>query len=645
MTQTNIRRRRPTVYIFEDGKTPPLRQATFPSRRHRSTGKTPASTTPAARWRQQTLTQITPSLSHSFSSHDSSVEAHDLEYDSLPTIMPPKKRSRKSSKRTSDQQTITQMDPFKIQLRPEDGLANSADEYSPRSETPPLKKKRKTSLGTPVAPTVRTRSAKKKAAEINVKDEHEDEAYAQESKEATSGPDVTPSVTPGQGMRMPPPKTPKTARRTEIPSSQSPAETPISSRTRRDTNDSVLTPLKERSMNTSPRHRLFSRRKSAHLAPRLEVADSTDFEDENNEIFFPLIPRGGGVEDKLEPVPSPQLQSSPKRSNPITTSTKPLSDVASLPPTPSLSSQTPRTIRRKAAIADSFDETISSGRSSPEKSDHDPEPHLFQATLSTTATDSVNQNNSLVGEDKRLAQSADSSNLEVREIKFFETVPTQMLPQQSKLPSPASPPGATLRQPQPQRHLSDSERVSAQLNTELLHSSSPASVPPAPALETESQFENAWREYTPPQLAYEYFESDKHQVPEVLQPIQPTLPTPVRTGSSTGSIPLPPIPPSQATTADITQSSPHRPPLQSDLHTSPPHFTSSSPIEHFQPPSSPFQERKESAAGDTYMGYEGWNGVQMTDSQLLPASLLNDSLEAPVRLEGNEDFLIEEMNL
>lgn len=213
---------------------------------------------------------------------------------------------------------------------------------------------------------------------------------------------------------------------------------------------------------------------------------------------------------------------------------------------------------------------------------------------------------------------------------------------------------------------------------------------PRLALETESQFENAWHDYTPaPTLRDEELDresSDESQNPFTLPPQEsenrtlpnlsghtvlslpkfssqqqptsiditqsppqstptplyrrpspslsssfeihnhpsPILPSPkYRDSLSTTTTTNPPE--SQATeTADITQSPPRT--------TNPPKsVSSSSPLDDFR------------TALDRYAGE--WNGIRLTDSQLLPDSLINGSLVGPPMMMGvdEEDLEYEEL--
>ncbi|KAL8736392.1 MAG: hypothetical protein Q9181_002425 [Wetmoreana brouardii] len=552
--------------------------------------------------------------------------------------MPPRKRQRKLGKRTPDQQTITQMDPFKAQLQPEEDLADLSEEYNPHVDNPPTRKKRRATSGTSVPSTVRTKSAKKPAAKYEIKTEVGSTTGTPESSRKTSGQATTaPPLPESEALQMAPPKTPKTIRRKEIPSSQSPAETPWAVQTPKRKDDVVVTPLKERSVNTPTRGRL-SLRRSAHAAPKLVLADSTHIENEDSEIIFPLIAQSKKSQAGMEEHSLPQLRS-PKPSASIAPSGEMLSGNIIMRPSSSIQGERLPRLKRKETIAGSDEEELSPIRRSFIQASAGPGQTVPLTPPSVTEADNANPSQ-LEQDNTNPEQAASLLEKEYEQNdESFETIPTQLISHQSKHISPLLTLSAA-RQRKSQSPMSASDERTARSTANSLHSSSPALIQQTPALETESQFENAWREFTPQPPDLESPQSDEQSVKAIDRPTQPTsLPTPKRPNPATESVLLPPIPPSQATTTDITQNSPQRLPYLNQsstisLHTE--HLPSSPPPQDIQS-SSPFQTRKEAAA-DTYMGYQGWNGVQMTDSQLLPASLLSDGLEPSELLSGDEDL-------
>ncbi|KAL8684353.1 MAG: hypothetical protein Q9224_006412, partial [Gallowayella concinna] len=158
---------------------------------------------------------------------------------------------------------------------------------------------------------------------------------------------------------------------------------------------------------------------------------------------------------------------------------------------------------------------------------------------------------------------------------------------------------------------------------------------------TESQFENAWRDYSPPVEEDSDPQAEEHGVEPETQAHRTSYLSTQQTLSSTDLHALPSALRSQATTNDTTQASFRsvQKPHQGCVHNAPSRIPKSpSSQQQALSSSSPFQSRREPAA-DTYMGYQGWNGVPMTDSQLLPDSLLDDSLGMP--LSGGIDADLE----
>lgn len=237
-------------------------------------------------------------------------------------------------------------------------------------------------------------------------------------------------------------------------------------------------------------------------------------------------------------------------------------------------------------------------------------------------------------------------------------------------------------------------------STELSPQSRKKGIFPLPrprlALETESQFENAWHDYTPaPALSDEELNQEsavEFQDPFTLLPQKfDKRATPNLSDDTVLSLPKMSSQ-QQPISADISQSPPQSPPTplyrrpspslstSFEIHNRPspvlpsPKFrdslpttrittttnplrpqgtvtadiTKSIPPPSTSPPrptssSSPFAEMR--AAPDGYTG--GWNGIRLTDSQLLPDSLINGSLVGPpmMTLGGvdEEDLEYEEL--
>ncbi|KAL8800087.1 MAG: hypothetical protein Q9182_005428 [Xanthomendoza sp. 2 TL-2023] len=633
--QINTQQSLPVTRFFEDGRLPPPVQLFFPVRRHNSSAKCSSkSVTPTDRWRQQTLTQITPSLSRISSSFAVFEEDNHPELELADAIMPPKKKQRRSNKLPSQRQTITQMNPFRAQLYPEEDPLNFEEEavkitHSP--PPPPPRRKRKSTSATPITRTVETRSARKRAAEATV----EEEVTVSPTKGENNVETTAPSGSQKQ-QTMPPPQTPKTVRRKIIPSSQSPAETPWSSNKGSKRRLQKATPLRERSVNTPSKVRLCSRRKSVQWAPKLEVADSTEPESVDLQFSSPIIgpsrPAANAVEKPTSP---PEFA----KESPLTRSirTQAVDHQICVSPGSNLRYRNLQTNKKQETIADSDEE--------------DPVTQTFdivgddEARVVYRMSGSPNQNNNTsVSDSIRLGRQQVQQALHQHESEnvnnaAFKTAPAQEVPQPIRTPHQAQTPIKAPGQTDDTKNQTEDDENSAELPKGLFLFSSPTLVQRAPFLETESQFENAWRDYSSPVEENSVGQAVEHGIePETQAPLST-----YRILSSTDLHSLPPVPPSQATTNDTTQASIRyiRNPHQECVHTARARKSKSPPSQQKAiSSSSPFQSRKEPAA-DTYMGYQGWNGVPMTDSQLLPDSLLNDSLGMPFSPGVGEDLELE----
>ncbi|KAL8920638.1 MAG: hypothetical protein Q9208_006120 [Pyrenodesmia sp. 3 TL-2023] len=653
---------RPTARSFEDGQmSVPLTQQLFSYRRKSASCKKTNSNTPAVSWNTQTLTQMVPTLALTTSSFDG---ADDTEFDGPTPARPSNKKRRKSVKKSTpglppQRNTITQMYSHYDQLYPNRDAEELEEEHLPVVDTPPPRTRRKKSVHTPVASSVQTRSSRKKAAAAGMKTESAEPSNTPSGSMSSADRGPGTIILKSRNTQMPPPATPKRTIKKVIPSSQSPAETPLSSRRKRRRLEGCydVTPLQERSVNTPSRYRLSSRRKTVTWAPKLEIADSTNTENEFNEDPFPFIIPKDPVKNEAEKPSLPSSGSPPNK----------LSEVVGRSPhgeldTPktskpfSLASIT-GTIKRKGTIADSEDEDTGSPSRSPDRA----EINEMRKSYSTPPYLGHDEDTALSispdHHEKGFEETSNSLQEDIPQDNSYETIPTQPVIQPTISTSPTH--STTPNQhplAQPPTRPSDSDEASLQLETELLLSSSPVSTPRprGPILETESQFENAWREFTPPSPPPHLFSSPAEPEPEpepADSPTLPPLPSPHHTNSST----VPPVPPSQATTTDITQPTPHQTRLPLPDHESQ-FLASSSPLlQRVQTlssssASSPFHARKEpaaaaAAAGETFMGYEGWNGVPMRDSQLLPHSLLDDSLGVPPLLWGEQEEEEEELEL
>ncbi|MCJ1411423.1 hypothetical protein MMC19_005512 [Ptychographa xylographoides] len=202
------------------------------------------------------------------------------------------------------QQTLTQID---FVFRLPGAAADDADLDYQVAEEPRARKRRKTSLinvvdnsdtsYTPEAQT-RTRSRRKAVHEAPTNTTAttcasqlviDSASISPRPKRRTPRKDSSREVQRPQSTQqlpadllMAPPRTPQKRRKTEIPSSQSPATTPLSIHYRSPQRDELRSPLKERSINTQLRQ-LSERgkRKVKGNVPRLHIPDTFDDEDES----------------------------------------------------------------------------------------------------------------------------------------------------------------------------------------------------------------------------------------------------------------------------------------------------------------------------------------------------------------------------
>ena len=552
------------------------------------------------------------------------------------------------------QQSITQMDGLRDHYHPElenADLETDEEEADSYFASPTRNKRRKT---TPEKPTrrIETRSAKRKAAQEDppILEQENQPILPLAGKEAEAH-----TLRASMPTSMPPPKTPTSLRRREIPSSQSPADTPLSTQSRQSLRDYMRSPLKEKSTNIGLS--VGSPGKGARQSKRLEVADSMESLDEDS----PVAVRVGSTTEAVGLTAESQDITEEKPQLPSRAFAIHVDDFnqrlqAAQRPVQEI--QNSSQARRRHEVIDSTDEE-----------DDDEEAEAFnagpetQAALASTepshkGLDRPSELTPITSKDskdaendpklglirKDASQTPDPLNAPsppTRESNLEDNLPMQR-PKKVEFIDLASsdPPGPTTPSP-PNERPSDSQEVSAQLFADLLRDTHSG------GLQTETQYERGWKIYTPA----DEINSDPEPLPSTSQPIeQPlsslmTVPTqmirpPI---SSPPKFYKAPVPPSQATTVDLTQPSPRNAPPSSSqaLLTQPsPHNQKESPLlqaahsssqafPSSPPPvppssSSPLANRK----ADPWAGYV-WNGVRLTESQLLPDSLMDDSLVGP----------------
>jgi len=533
------------------------------------------------------------------------------------------------------QQTITQMNPFFEMYYPDadnENLEDYDEEQESYVASPVGRKRRRITPEEAPARRIQTRSARRQAIKTEHRSEEEDREKQPKLPQRTV---VTqPSKPRPPPVLMPPPKTPRSRRRKEIPSSQSPADTPLSTQSRRSVRAYSQSPLKEKSTNVMLPP--SSQRKDSRWTKKLEVADSM----ETVEDDCPVLSR---ISSRISLLPS--LNTGLED---VEDTGEALPDSSNVPATKLLqakeipeSSQQQHPDDRQSSQDQMAREILDSDE---EDEDEDGEFDAGQGSQITLASIDL----SLPNSNQRHAFGLFPSDL----IEFEpETIDSQMsAPSRSAAESTAEDQsevgnsGITkasnsndLEASDPitpslsHEQQSESEGASAQLHNDLRH------VTQAGGLETESQFEGAWNYYYPADTTN--LASDPSDLLSSLEYINPTTSTPMTVPTqllpprqTINSTPLKfPVPPSQATTVDIMQSSPRRIPsssrglpLQRKIRSSSRVFPSSPPP--MSPTtSSPSTTRK---AADPWAGFE-WNGVRLTDSQLLPESLMDDSQMGP----------------
>ncbi len=512
------------------------------------------------------------------------------------------------------QQTITQMNPFYAIYHPEsesDALQTDGEEEPSYVASPVGRKRRRIiaeEAAEPKEPFTRkmnTRSSARKAAKIEPQLQTKREEIELTNKRGNNKPsNPRPTAT-----LMLPPVTPRTWRKREIPSSQSPADSPLSTQSRRSARGYSRSPLKERSTNDTLL--ALSTSKGVLWKRKLEVEDSMENEEENSLIFSRLRPNTEPVLPNNTPKGSAENDNSILATHEIATGWRSSGEVAD-------SSQ-----RRDSEA--NLSSPIEGAKVTKE---------IFDSDFAYDGEDTDNESIDL-GQSSAPLPGELEMNAQISKNDAPNTASSPQKPPEGRGCSD-NPPALNKSMEDdittPCKQRSESEEASAQLFSDLQRATQPGD------LQTESQYENAWHSYHPADTPNDNINDNEHlpssppleaEEPYSM-PAPMTIPTqilpPIATPFNR------PIPPSQATTTDITQPSPRNMPSLSSLT-----FPSSPPP--MPPPlSSPSESRK---TGDPWMGFE-WNGMRLTDSQLLPESLMNDSYLGPPGGSGMSQEDLEE---
>ena len=581
---------------------------------------------------QQTITQMNPSIYLPEPEYVGLATDDDQEQESYIAspmrrkrrkITPAKTSSRKTGTRNAQRQTITQMVPFRALYHPEveeDILDDLEDEHK-ENNVPSGIKKRKRKVSPEKAPSgkIRKRRLKREASQMEHQlgggIEYDQRQHKNEGR---------PSKQKSSVEICPPPITPRSHRKKEIPSSQSPADTPFSMQSRRSVRPYSRSPLKERSANFALAK--TSRQDGARWREKVEIADSLESRENESPVLMraSTFMAASGPENASES----REEFSKLPMDGTITRTAGLdytSDQGQRQETERKDSH--RTFGREIVDSDEGDD------------DADPDPSLARhATLhskDTRLTQRRAPDNQR--DDLRAARSSSSPQSQHQgNPRIRRSIERSRLTKDISMKPTFSPPSISLL------HRTDSEQASAQLFNDLRCVTEPT-------LETESQFEAGWSTYHPsandddslPNL----LSSPTHNESPSSAPMTvPTQLLPQRTTADSTQLKLP-VPPSQATTTDTTQPSPRRM-LSSQVFPSPCKLPASSKAAAFpsSPPPMPPPSSSSVAdwsAADPGMGFQ-WNGVRLTDSQLLPESLLNDSLIGPIGGFGLSQESLEE---
>lgn len=541
-------------------------------------------------------------------------------------------RNVSSSAPSTRQQTLTQID-FVQRFSPadEDELALIEEDNRPRA-----RKRRKKMPIAPSTPTVQTRAAKRRSMKEEVE---QDDGAEEDCGEIPHLQDTEAALTMPPAIGMPPPNTPRTIRKTEIPSSESTA-TPLSTLSRRSMRSIPRSPLKERSTNTGVIRKLQPGvGKRRDFVPKLEIRDTFDNESEGSELSTQA--RYTSIRP-LDPTGFP-LQFAELSQRGYSGSGIMLGVSQDQNEKPSIYHGTP-TI--KAEIEDSVD-------GDEEEDPEDGEDIEFSVGNETQAalvhagifSDNLSIEDGLLDEPTYSLKEDESHFLMPKAIDFgskstpvtdesdqlLEENHNDLCRERAQSVSLSWKESNSSHQPYnpvsnpitPSKSRSYSLEASAQLSNELQHLTQPQNH--RLGLETESQFENAFHDYSPPNLVSS---SDDERASAHSDGYDS-----YHTASSELLLPPPPPPQlpvhsSQATTADLTQTP----------------FVATTPsfVQPFHFSSSPLSS-SENGHGSQYSAV--WDGKPLTDSQLLPDSLMRDSVH-PVPMweeDGEETWGMEGM--
>lgn len=537
-------------------------------------------------------------------------EGDDLAYEEVLSDalegLPPQKKRRKAMP-LQREVTLTQNGYVSCSAQIQDELDGSKemDDTHVHDASSRRHKQRKTMLEGRTR-TVQTRSAVKQAVQKKMKAE-------EDVPKSTHPPEVEKSVNcqaDTAAALMPPPKTPKSLRRKEIPSSQSSADTPLSTQNPRSCREKSRSPLKEKSTNIPSGFQ--SPRKNVRQIPKLVVADTMDGTNSTDS----------SLSTQADFKSNPTITHFGRTAN--SASGVVVRDHDSTSVLPDSVDQNVYSSRKQAEVARSEIMDSDDEESDEILADSGLDVGLISKSAEATmilddSSETIKRSVNHFGDHESYNNQNSSENavvpLAIYSYNAAE-VPKEAFEIKSQAPGESGPHDHGYIR-------SESEEASAQLTAEFIRIAQPS-----PLVETDSQWEATWRPYSGSEYPRDYDQLNNENSSRLALNKPPTLTaTPLpRSSTPLTSSPIR-LPTSQATTVDITQPS-------ARLHSSPagrpshslPTLSSPPPL----PPissSSPFRTRKD---GEAYMGYVGgWNGERLTDSQLLPESLMDDSMPGP----------------
>ena len=552
------------------------------------------------------------------------------------------RKNRPISTPRTKQQTLTQIDFVSRPIPRNEAL----DLQYLEEERPRERKRRKTVHDESSVSRVQTRSAKRRA----MKEEQQDEIKLQNVIHA---PQKEPQIATAamDHALMPPPKTPCTIRRTEVPSSISPVVTPLSTKSRRARDSFSRSPLKERSTNIGNPQYPASELLNTTWKPKLEVCDSFDSENWGSESSNQVSSFARKSEASPRSLGNPSKEHTTSSSFEERTTTGILSEYGEIPQM----GQATQTFKSEIADSDEDEEEDDIGDYDMNEFDIGAETqfamtysggsqNLFMDPEQTSSSEAVYRtakNRALPTHPESPPHNeANSSTISrgspktPRASQYVENKTDNSLPTPFSgveiLPDPLF--MSRVKQSPSPHPLSDSQQASRQLNTDLRCLTQPPQY--IPTIESDSQFENAFRNYSPPNLIQDSEEEedddDEVRVKSVSEPEEIEEPSLSHSSYHRASslppldlVPIVQVPSSQATTVDMTQLPPSArfSRCSQNVHSAPA-LTSSSPLRD--------TTRSSQIEVD-------WDGKHLTDSQLLPESLMNDSLRpAPFWQEEDE---------